>query len=169
MEKMRRMQRGAADLVAVAVGITILAITAIGTSSALVYGRQALINQEHFKVATYALRGELEYEVGRFLIFSRYRDDGSNFFNFTPQIVDLDNPNDHDGHIMMTRAVITRDPIEVVNLIETGDSNDFYRIVMRATWDDVVVAGFLGNRGRNRGGAHHEIMLTTTFFQIGDI
>jgi hypothetical protein len=169
MEKKRRLQRGAADLVAVAVGITILAITAIGTSSALVYGRQALINQEHFKVATYALRGELEYEMGRFLVFSRYRDDLSSFFNFTPKIVDLDNPNDRGGHVFMTRAVITRDLVEKVNLIETGPTNDYYRIVMRAEWDDAVIAGFLGSSEHNNSGAHHEILLKSTFFQMGDI
>jgi len=169
MVQKRRMQRGAADLIAVAVGVTILAITAVGTSSALLYGRQALINQEHFKAATYALRGELEYEVGRFLVLQRYRDDEAVYHSFTPKFVDLDSPSDRDGHVQMTVATITRDQVEEVNLIETGLTTDYYRIVMRANWDDPVVPGVLGGRDRDNEGAHHEIVMATTFFQMGDL
>lgn len=170
MEKKRRLlQRGAADLISVAVGMTLLAIAAVGTSYSLLYGRQALIQQEHYKAATYLLRGELEQEVARFQVASRYRDRLESYLNFDSIDINLDSPNDRDGELRATTGEITRDRVMPINLIETGEGIDFYRIVMRAKWRESVFPGALDGHARDKSGAEHEIFLTTTFFVYGEI
>lgn len=170
MEKKRRLlQRGAADLVSVAVGMTLLAIAAVGTSYSLLYGRQALIHQEHYKVATYLLRGELEKEVARLQIFNNYRTDPSATINFNTIEVNLDNPNDREGEVQETWAEVDRVLFQPVNRIETGDENDFYQIAMKIKWTEAVYAGALGGRTRHRDGPTHEITMATTFLVWGEI
>ncbi|MBU1638533.1 hypothetical protein KKC97_12790 [bacterium] len=162
-KKCRLLQRGAADLVAVAVGMTLLAITAVGTSYSLLYGRQALIQQEHYKVASYMLRGELEREVARFQVFGKYRDRFDSYLDFGELNINLDSPNDRDGDVNMTRGRINRDPVVKIDRQETGEGTDYYRIVMRAEWTESVYPGALDSRSRNKSGTTHEILLATTF------
>jgi hypothetical protein len=168
-KKRRRLQRGAADLVAVAVGMTLLAIAAVGTSYSLVYGRQALVQQEHYKVASYLLRGELDREIAKFQVFERYRISLDTYSHYQEKTLDLDSPGDRDGDVNTTEVIISRDRIDPVYLSETGDGVDYYRIVMRAKWNESVYPGALDSRRRDKSGPEHEILLASTFIVPSEI
>ncbi len=109
--RIRKWERGAADLVTIAVGLTIVAITAIGTSYSLLYGRQALIQQEHYKTALYKLRGFMEEQVARYR-FSAYYRSNFNWWGTRQEVeVDLDTPTDRNGEMQMTTAILSRVPL----------------------------------------------------------
>ncbi len=69
-------QRGSADLISVAVGMTILAIVTGGTAAAMVYGRELTAHEEHYKTAAYALRGAMEAGPGRIAVRGRSAGEG---------------------------------------------------------------------------------------------
>ncbi|MCC6477516.1 hypothetical protein IT157_10725 [bacterium] len=155
------LQRGAADLVTVAVGLTILAIAAVGTSYSLVYGREALIQQEHYRVALYELRGFMEREMAKVKLLDEYRrperllDDGKYTFY-------LDSWGDRDGNMKVTPCEIWRERIDAYDDFTTGLSPDYFRITAYAAWQEPVVAGY-NLEASDMDGPQRAITLTTTF------
>ena len=140
--RIRRLERGAADLVTIAVGMTIVASAAIGTSYSLLYGRQALIHQEHYKTALYKLRGFMEEQMARVRFGSSYREDPE--WMTQPELqrfVALDTPNDRDGHMVQTLATLWREPVQQVDDPLTRQYPDFYRITAYADWTEEIVPG----------------------------
>lgn len=167
-KRIRKLERGAADLVAIAVGMTIIAIAAIGTSYSLLYGRQALIQQEHYKTALYKLRGFMEENTARIRFTgtssTSYRNDLA--WKITPQTtrVELDARTDRNGRVEMTYATLTRLAVEEVDNPMTGYVPDFYRLTCTATWEEPVIAGDLGSGDdRQRTGPLRTITLRPTF------
>ena len=167
-KRIRKLERGAADLVAIAVGMTIIAIAAIGTSYSLLYGREALIQQEHYKTALYKLRGYMEENTARIRFTgstsTSYRNDLA--WKITPQTtrVELDARTDRDGRVEMTYATLTRLPVVEVDNAMTSMFPDFYRLTCTATWEEPVISGDLGSRDdRERTGPLRTITLTSTF------
>lgn len=166
-KRIRKLERGAADLVTIAVGMTIVAIAAIGTSYSLLYGRQALIHQEHYKVALYKLRGFMEEQTARIRFTgsstASYRNDLA--WVVTPQEVevDLDTRTDRDGQAVRTIATLRRGPFELVDNVLTSMSPDYYRIVCTATWEEPIIAGDEFGDQRDRVGPERTITLQSTF------
>jgi len=148
--RIRKWERGAADLVTIAVGLTIVAITAIGTSYSLLYGRQALIQQEHYKTALYKLRGFMEEEVARYRFSAGYRSNYS-WANARREVtVDLDTPTDRNGDIQVTTATLWRAAFSFKDDILTGVSPDFFKIEAHAVWTEPVGAGIVDGEANGR-------------------
>jgi hypothetical protein len=170
MERKRFLQRGAADLVAVAAGLTILAVAVAGTSAALLYGRQALVNQEHYKAAVYLLRGELEQECARIQLSSDYRENPANLLS-SRKIGEfqLDSPNDRNGTRRQTIMTISRPAVSEIYKPEVSlVAPVAYRIRMDATWTESAAAGVGPRSGpRNPQGETNEISLATSVFVRG--
>jgi len=129
----RSCERGAIDLMQAAVAFLMITVAVVGTTYAMFYGRQALIRQEHRKVALYQLRQYVEYWTTRAAVSTlspREMLGGPE----SAVTVELD-----DGSVpeaARVRALITRGPIEAVDLPETGTGIDFYRIHLYATWQE---------------------------------
>lgn len=167
-KRIRKLERGAADLVTIAVGMTILAIAAIGTSYSLLYGREALIHQEHYKTALYKLRGFMEEETARIRFTgssqSSYRNDIAWLITPRETEVELDTRTDRDGRVMMTTALLHRYAFELVDDPLTSLNPDFYRVTCTAFWEEPIIAGDLGSRDdRERKGPERTITLKSTF------
>ena len=163
-KRIRKLERGAADLVTIAVGMTILAIAAIGTSYSLLYGREALIHQEHYKTALYKLRGFMEEETARIRFAASYRYDTAWLITPRETEVELDSRTDRDGRVMMTTAVLRRKAFELVNDPMTSLDPDYYRVECTATWEEPIIAGDLMSRDeRERKGPERMITLKSTF------
>lgn len=126
-------QRGSADLISVAVGMTILAIVTGGTAAAMVYGRQLTAHEEHVKAAAYVLRGILETAQGEleYVDEARARESLNSVRNMGRWA--LDEGADHGGVEVVTAAV-TRDRVDAVDLPETGPGDDYYIVTVRAHW-----------------------------------
>lgn len=140
--RIRRLERGAADLVTIAVGMTIVAIAAVGTSYSLLYGRQALIHQEHYKTALYKLRGFMEEHMARVRFASTWRSDIEWMTQRREETdVPLDSPQDRDGEMVQTIATLWRGGIEAIDDPLTKDVPDYYRITAYADWTEFVVPG----------------------------
>jgi hypothetical protein len=160
--RIRRLERGAADLVTVAVGITIVAIAAIGTSYSLLYGRQALIHQEHYKTALYKLRGFVEEQTARVRFASIYRENSE--WMTQPQEqrnVALDTPTDRDGEMLQTVATLWRERIDYKDDPLTRKNPDYYRVTAYAEWEEAVVPGdnFAAPTEASRRGPNKRIKL----------
>jgi len=162
--RIRKLERGAADLVTIAVGLTIIAITVIGTSYSLLYGRQALVHQEHYRTALFKLRGFMEEEMAKMKHSPTYQAD-LNWQNQRNELqaYKLDVPTDRDGHIRQTDARIYRDPIESVDVAATRFAPDYYRIVGHAQWREAASAGVTNEEERSDVGPWRTITLQTTF------
>jgi len=129
----RRRERGAIDLMQAVVAFLMITVAVVGTTYAMFYGRQALIRQEHRKVALYQLRQYVEHWTSRITlgasgISARDMLGGPD----TAVYVDLDDPSVPDG----VEAVIVRGCTEAVDLPETGVNVDYYRIHFSATWQE---------------------------------
>lgn len=166
-KRIRKLERGAADLVTIAVGLTIVAISAIGTSYSLLYGRQALIHQEHYKVALYKLRGFMEEQTARIRFTgsstASYRSDLAWVIS-RPQVeVDLDTRTDRDGDAVRTIATLRREPFEEVDNIMTSNNPDYYRLTCTATWEEPIIAGDETGDQRDIIGPERTITLKSTF------
>ena len=121
----RRRQRGAIDLMQTVVAFLMITVAVVGTTYAMFYGRQALIRQEHRKVALFQLRQYVEYWTTRVAVSNlsaREMLGGPE----TAVTVDLDDTSVSEA--ARVRAVITRGTTEAVDLPETGTGIDFYRI-----------------------------------------
>jgi hypothetical protein len=168
MSKMHRLQRGAADIVAVAVGLTILAIATIGTSTALVYGREALVQQEHYKVAAYQLRGVMEEEIAHIQMNIGPDQQGyytaGRYLNFETIGIVLDSPHDRGGAIYQTVGEITRDNVETY---PSGTHPMWGVMTLRATWREAVVSGVPSGQPFNLEGPPQTIVMTAPFLFRG--
>jgi hypothetical protein len=97
------------------------------------YGRQALIRQEHRKVALFQLRQYVEYWTTRVAVSTLSPREMLGGLE-TATTVELDDASVPEA--ARVRAVIARGPIESVDLPETGTGIDFYRIHLYATWQE---------------------------------
>jgi len=125
--------RGAIDLMQAAVAFLMISVAVVGTTYAMFFGRQALIQQEHRKVALYQLRQFVEHWTGRIALSDITPQDllgGPN----TAITVDLDDASVPDD--AKVRAVIIREPTQTVDLLETGSGLDYYRLHLYATWQE---------------------------------
>lgn len=159
MARKRKWQRGSADLVSVACGLTILAIVTAGTSAAMVYGREALVREEHYKAAAYALRGVMEEVQGELIYVDRARESqylGPRLFPDVP----LDRVDDHSGINRPVICHLSRDMVQQVYLPETGESLDYYIVTCRANWVERDYA----EDARGGSGERREIVFTTAIF-----
>ncbi len=162
--RLRKLQRGAIDLFSIAIGLTIISITAVGTSYSLLYGRQALIQQEHYRTALYKLRGFMEEEMAR-MKFSAWYQDNQGWWG-TPNDLEefnLDSPTDRDGDLRETYSYIYRDAIEWVDDPVTRMAPDYWRITAHAEWKEPAVAGMTRAPARAMVGPDRRITLSTTF------
>jgi len=156
MKISRSIQRGSADLVSVAVGLTVLAIVMAGTASSMVYGRSALIKEEHYKAAAYLLRGKMEEEQASLQLI----DEARLSRNLQPMdwgLHYIEMSNDRSG-IRPIQVHITQDAIDWTDLPETGRNIDYYTITMHATWRERDDA----SDNRTEPGQVREITLTSS-------
>jgi type II secretory pathway component PulK len=126
-------QRGSADLVSVAVGMTILAIVTGGTAAAMVMGRELTAHEEHYKTAAYALRGVLEQAQTelQYVDEARSRENLNATRIYARQALDV--ASDISG-VKVVLATLSRDRIDAIDLPETGAGDDYYIITVRASW-----------------------------------
>ncbi|MCB9366887.1 MAG: hypothetical protein H6506_05105 [Calditrichaeota bacterium] len=163
-KRIRKLQRGAIDLMGIAVGLTIISITAIGTSYSLLYGRQALIQQEHYRTALFKLRGFMEEEMAR-MRFSDYYRGNQSWWGAPNDLApySLDVLTDRDGDIRPTYATIYRDPIEYVDDAITRMAPDYFRITAHAEWTEAAIPGITTADKGDDAGRDQQITLRTTF------
>lgn len=135
MARQHSWQRGAADLVSVGVGLTLLAVVFAGTTASFLYGREAMTREEYFKAAAYILRGKME-EVQTAIALV---DDATNprsarnlfcseWVNYPPYTIE--DRDDRHKHIVVTVSRKVRGE----DLPETGEGWDYFSIEMRAQW-----------------------------------
>lgn len=166
-KRIRKLERGAADLVTIAVGLTIIAIAAIGTSYSLLYGRQALIHQEHYKSALYKLRGFMEEQTARVRFTGAsevsYRNDLT--WMLAPQEleVELDTRTDRDGNAVQTFALMRREAFEYGDNPLTKQAPDYYRIRASIVWQEPIIAGDMAGSESELTGPDKAISLQSTF------
>jgi hypothetical protein len=149
------LQRGSADLVSVAVGVTILAIVMAGTAGSMVYGREALMREEHYKAAAYLLHGKME-EAQATLHLIPAASDPSHLQPLNWGQFPIEISRDRGG-ITPINVRITQDLIERVDLPETGVNWDYYVITMHANWRERDYA----EDARTGAGQDREITLKT--------
>jgi hypothetical protein len=163
MKKSWKWQSGFADIAGVAVGILILGITMAGTTSAIVYSREVMAKQEHYKQAAYVLRGEMEnVQAGVAQIPSSYQTGvlGSYLSDATYPGIPLDLSTDHHGNVTPVNVVIYRFPLHVVQLPEIGlDKIAYFTLKMQATWVERDDA----ENSRTGPGQVRQIEFTTSF------
>jgi len=129
----RQRERGAIDLMQAVVAFLMITVAVVGTTYAMFYGRQALIRQEHRKVAIYQLRQYVEHWTSRVFLTEISHQEGLGGPQ-TAVVVDLD--DEFVSERARVRATITRGPTETVDLPETGTGDDFYRLSFSATWQE---------------------------------
>lgn len=158
MRLKRTRQRGAADLIAIAVSMAILSIVVAGTSAAMIYGRDALLREEHAKAAAYLLRGKMEEVSAALQVVDETRDDvwGRSFLNtaqvYEPVALDLETDRNRHDHVVW--VTMSRDRVLKVDPLSFGRG---YRVTVRASWTDPDLAG-----RRIRPGRHRELKFTTS-------
>ncbi len=166
-KRIRKLERGAADLITVAIGLTIIAITAIGTSYSLLYGRQALIHQEHYKTALYKLRGFMEEQTARVRYTgastASYRSDLLWMMSPQEQTAELDTRTDRDGNMNVTPVKLTREPFELVDDPLTSYNPDYFRLRATASWEEAAIAGDMWGDQADLRGPLKTIYLQSTF------
>lgn len=162
-----RWQRGTADMVSIGVGVIMLGIVTAGTSAALVYGREAMLRQEHYKTAAYILRSMMEQTEMELQLIPQAR---SFVGALEPRewgdYESLDAPKDRGvgnptQHVMVT---ISRDAIVPVDNLENNPpaSTDYYMVTMHARWKERDYAErTLGSYGNPNNGPEREITMQT--------
>ena len=129
----RNYQRGAIDLIQIAVAFLMITVAVVGTTYAMFYGRQAIIRQEHRKVALYHLRQYVEEWTARILIEAANIPAGEMLGGSdTKVVVDLDDASVPER--AKVKATLTREPTVAVDLPETGVGIDYYRLGFSITW-----------------------------------
>jgi hypothetical protein len=163
MKKFWKWQGGYADILGITAGIMILGITMAGTTSAIVYSREVMAKQEHYKQAAYILRGEMEnVQAGVAQIPSSYQSGtmGSYLGDATYPGIALDMSSDHHGNVTPVNVILYRYPLQVIRLPEIGlDKIAYFTLKMRASWrerDDAEDA-------RVETGQMRQIEFTTSF------
>ncbi|MBU1937207.1 hypothetical protein KKG05_07390 [bacterium] len=129
----KKYQRGSVDLMQVAVAFLMITVAVVGTTYAMFYGRQAIIRQEHRKVALYHLRQYVEEWTGRILIEASKIPPGEMLGGSDTQVVvDLDDSSVPER--AQVKATISRESTLAVDLPETGEGIDYYRLGFTVTW-----------------------------------
>lgn len=153
-------QRGAADLISVAVGMAILSIVVAGTSAAMIYGRDALLREEHAKAAAYLLRGKMEDVIAALQVVPDVTNPahGRGYLNVAQQYapIALDLPTDRNRQNHRVWVTMSRDKVVKIDPLVKGSG---YRVTVRATWTDPDLAG---TRTRDRAGRQRELKFTTS-------
>jgi hypothetical protein len=167
MVRFRSWQRGAADLVSVAVGLTLLAIVFAGTAGSFVYGREALAREEHFKQVAYMLRARMEEVQAAIEMVSGARTPGDPRCLLGGQVYPVEEIESNMRYDNPTRkpirVTIQRMPIDTVNLVDTGPALDYYVLTMKATWREHD----LPEDRRTEPGKDESLTFTTAFVVRG--
>ena len=133
--KNRKYQRGSIDLIQVAVAFLMITVAVVGTTYAMFYGRQAIIRQEHRKVALYHLRQYVEEWNARILIEAAKIPPGEMMGGSDVKVVvDLDDLSVPER--AKVKATLSRERTVAVDLPETGVGIDYYRLAFTATWHE---------------------------------
>ncbi|MFZ5433854.1 MAG: hypothetical protein ACOZB3_08790 [Calditrichota bacterium] len=141
MTRLMKWQRGAADLMSVAIGMVILSITVAGTAGAMIYGREAMIRQEHAKAAAYILRGRMEEVIGQMQTITDTRDPNAtrSFLTtvktYPPEPIDLQ--DDRGGNVEVVYVTVTRDRARIIDPQVKGSG---YYVTLRARWRERSMA-----------------------------
>ncbi len=162
-KRIRRFERGAADLYSIAISMTIVAIAAIGTSYSLLYGRQALIHQEHYKTALYQLRGYIEEENARMAFSTSYPQNLNWVTQRQQKVFELESDFDRDGRMVQTAGIVWREPIAYFDDPLTSYNPDYYRITGYAEWVEPIIAGYELGEERETVGPSKRIKLVSYF------
>lgn len=137
MTRRRKWQSGSADLVSVAVGMVILSIAVTGTAASMIYGRDILTRQEHYKAVAYLLRGEMEkkqWELVSILEVTNFVARGA-----TVNTVNLNLPTERGRGNQVTTVTLIQRPIELH--LDANDDPDFYYLTIDARWTEPDLAG----------------------------
>lgn len=160
-KRRRKWQRGTADMVSIGVGVILLAIVTAGTTAAMVYGREAMIREEHYKAAAYLLRGAMEEQQAELQLIPAARTNSGALdpVFFTPKILETRQEREGSGSVQQTEVTLWRDQIEVVDDLRNNPPNgiDFYRITLHARWRERDYA----ERLNMVGGIEREITMQT--------
>jgi hypothetical protein len=149
-------------MVSVGVGLIILGIVTAGTSAAMVYGREALIRQDHYKAAAYILRGYMEQAQGELQYVEEARDVrrlGSETYAPEP----LDRVNERGTRVQQVMVTVKKDRVIEADDLRNGSRGlngppDFYYLTMHATWQERDYAEDADNSSL---GMQREITFTT--------
>ena len=168
-KKRRKWQRGTADMVSVGVGLVILGIVTAGTSAAMVYGREAMIRQEHYKAAAYRLRGHMEEAQGRLQYIAR-EDRDLTSYTWAAEPLDLQNErnNSRVDQVKLTCSQETVEPVFDMRLDDHRPLNgppDYYVLTMHGRWRERDYA----EQGIGRAGIDREITFKTAVVVRADI
>jgi hypothetical protein len=131
MAKWMKWQRGSADLLSVAMGAMILAVVTAGTSSAMIYGREMLLREEHYKAAAYLLRGEMEAQQTALQIDQGQNDLMAKVVRSAPLDLSTDRNN---VNVREVQCTISRSKVEEVSSLAIGVRIAYYRVTMKAAW-----------------------------------
>jgi len=137
-------QRGSADLISVAVGMVILSVTVAGTAGAMIFGREAMIRQEHAKAAAFLLRGKMEEICGCLQVVGDSRDPYSSrsYLNSdeTYRAWPIDSEHDRRGDVDRVMVTIHRDRVTKVNPL---DKSFGYVVTVHASWEERDLVGHI--------------------------
>jgi hypothetical protein len=169
MAKRRNWQRGVADMVSVGVGLVILGIVTAGTSAAMVYGREALIRQDHYKAAAYILRGHMEEAQAELQFIGRsVRSLGQMDYPLEP----LDDVHERGStRVQQVMVRVSRDRIIEADDQRNGSRRltgppDFYYLTMHAQWQE---RDYAEGGDNNAVGIPREIIFTTAVLVRAEI
>jgi len=147
MARWRGWQRGAINMVEVGISVIVVGIVTAGTTASIVWSRDALTHQEHYKAAVYILRGKLETWQAGVQLIPEARDwsRASSLLHPTsyPPVA-LDQVSDRGGRkpVLVYCSV---DSVIAVDYRDTGEGVDFYRVTMSARWTERPYAGARGS------------------------
>jgi hypothetical protein len=157
MAQRLKWQRGMVDMVSLGVGMLLLGIVTAGTTASMVYGREALLREEHYKVAANILRGKMEERIAEIQLVQASRTRSKcGTVQYLPGI-SLDAPGDRGG-VRMVVCYLTQEKVDSTDLPETGIGTDYYTIYMKAVWNERPYA----ENGHDRQGIRREIKLVTS-------
>ena len=161
-KKRRKWQRGTADMVSIGVGMILLGIVTAGTSAAMVYGREAMIREEHYKAAAYILRGYMEQAMGELELVPQARTaDGLGPQSYTRPL-DVPGDRNHVG-VRVMMVTVAKDPVVEGDDMRNGSRRigqipDYYHITMHARWTE---RDYAEDRSGAGNGIQHEISMET--------
>ena len=140
MTRRRQWQSGSADLVSVAVGMVILSIAVTGTAAAMIYGREILNRQEHYKAAAYLLKGEVEKKQWEIIGFAGAT--AAQGLQPTTKEVPLTLLGERGAGAEVIMVRIDQKAIEPKYVLEIDQVNPAYYLVeYEATWTEPEMAG----------------------------
>jgi hypothetical protein len=129
-------------MVSVGVGVLLMAIVTAGTSAAMVYGREALLRQEHYKAAAYILRSLMEQQQAELQLVEQARSGTGSLTgrDFGTQYLDTDRDRGSGNRIEKVAVSLWREPIDPVDDLMNGTNPvqrpDYYHIKLHARWTE---------------------------------